>query len=405
MSLYITLIILFLIVAIFLQVDFVYYIVYVCVGIWLWARWLVPRQLKRIEVSRQNPQRVFWNERFSAQITVHNEGWLRLPWLLIRDSVPLELRIGSQINDIVTLRGREKATLSVNLAGKRRGRFTIGPLRVSTSDVFGLGKTRVRMFPTTDIIVYPRIHTLKSLGLPSKLPFGTLPSEERLFADPSRPVGVREFRSGDSLRSMNWKVSAHTEKLMVRTYQPAVAQEVLLALNLYESDYQRKDRLAYVEWGIELAASLAAHLAQQKQGVVLAPMPVDPAAAAGLSEGLSRLPEDGQGRRPTRAGIETILEALAQLDSQNHTPLEAWLPEACREVQWGTTILVITPTASQTTTEQLHQLVRTGRNPVLIISQPMADRDRLALIERGRRLGFAVFYVPRVYDLAIWQSE
>ncbi len=396
MSLYITLIILFLVVAIFFRVDFVFYIIYVCVAMWIWSRWVIPRQLKRISVTRHYPHRVFWNERFTVELHIQNSGWLSLPWLQLRESVPLELRFAAHMNTVLSLRGREKTQIKEEFIGKRRGRHQIGPLSVSTGDLFGLGTLQTVVFPADDVIVYPRIHSLKSLGLPSKLPFGTLPSEERLFADPSRPMGVREYRSGDSLRTMNWKVSAHTRKLMVRTYQPAVAQQVLIALNLYEPDFSRKDHYAYIEWSIELAASLAAHLIQQKQEVVLAPPP------EAIHQGPSTLSSE---KSAGRAGAEVILEKLAQIELQTETTLAEWLPHACREVQWGTTILVITPTVSTRITEILHQLVRTGRNPVLIISQPLSDKEQLALYQRARQLGFVVYYVPRVTDLAVWQFE
>ena len=40
------LIIAFLIFAFFLQVDFIFYIVYVCLGIYAWSRWMTPRVLQ-----------------------------------------------------------------------------------------------------------------------------------------------------------------------------------------------------------------------------------------------------------------------------------------------------------------------------------------------------------------------
>src|SRR5690606_29119085 len=140
-----------------------------------------------------------------------------------------------------------------------------GPLRLTSGDLFGLATPRTGTLPPSYLTVYPRIIPLVQLGLTSRLPFGTVGSKQRLFEDPARPLGTREFRSGDSLRQMNWKASAHTQKMLVRTFEPAISLETHVLLNLHSADYERRDRHYLVEWAIVIASSLAAHLTNQRQ--------------------------------------------------------------------------------------------------------------------------------------------
>ncbi|MCZ7673485.1 MAG: DUF58 domain-containing protein [Chloroflexi bacterium] len=161
-----------------------------------------------------------------------------------------------------------------------------------------------------------------------------------MFEDPARPMGVRDYRSGDSLRQINWKTSAHTRNLMVRTNEPAISLETAVLLNLHLGDYLWRDHRSTVEWGIELAASLAAHLVQARQSVGLITNGIDPLAAQHhtfdeQSGRLLRLFGSGEQNQsadnlsppvpiPTRPGrphLMKILEQLARLEADQTLPL------------------------------------------------------------------------------------
>src|SRR5690606_19628201 len=169
----------------------------------------------------------------------------------------------------VSLRGRESREFHYAVQAIRRGYYRLGPLTVRTGDLFGWSELRAQA-PASYLTVYPRITPLARLGLPSRLPYGAIGSQRRLFEDPARPVGVREYHRGDSLRLINWKVSAHGDNLVVKTLQPAISLDTHILLNLNRDDFSAKTRYSAPEWAIEIAASLAAHLVEQQQAVGLA---------------------------------------------------------------------------------------------------------------------------------------
>ncbi len=417
MNFYLVLIILFLVIAIILRVDFVFYVLYVCAGIWLWSHRVVPRLLRQVRARRLIPSHAYWNEVFTARIEIENPSRLLIPWLEIDESVPMELRLGEAPDQVITLRGRERQIVSYQLLAKRRGLYRVGPLRLSTADLFGLGVLQTVTLPVDYVTVYPRLHPITRPGFSSRLPFGTLPTNQRLFEDHSRPVGVRAYRSGDPLRQINWKVTAHQRQLMVKSYRPAIALDAAIALNLNLEDYARRDRLAYIEWAIELAASLAAHLSERRQPVGLLTNGFDPMKGAGPAPGFD---EQGRLARPAGRKLEPagampprngrphlmkILERLARLEPVTGGAFPAWLPVACQSLSWGTLVLVINPTGGRELEAVLHQLRRAGLNPVLILVNPLADWKLAEQRERGRQLGFAVTYLPTVHELAAWQGQ
>lgn len=410
--------------AFLLRVDFIFYVAYVCIGLYAWSRWRTPRVLAQLKVGRFYSSHAFWGKKVDVAVRVENQSRLPVPWLQLADSVAVELRSGVSLNRVVALRGHAAAEVQYQIQGRQRGYYQLGPMRLATNDLFGLLPEQVGMVAAEYITVYPRIIPLTQLGLPSRLPFGTVSSQQRLFEDPARPMGVRDYRSGDSLRQINWKASAHTRQLVVKTFQPAISLETAVLLNLHSADYSRQNRRTIVEWGIEVAASLAAHLIDQRQAVGLLTNGIDPLQLAGADaaqfddvsgrllqkDAAALRTENPQALLPPkllpgngRAHLMKLLERLARIESEETISFVQWAPTACAPLSWGVTLLAITARGDLETSQALHRLARAGFNPVLIAIEP--DHNFGLVRERGRRLGFQAFNVSRQQDLDQWRTR
>jgi uncharacterized protein (DUF58 family) len=430
MAQYTWLLLILLAIAFFLQVDFIFYILYVFVGVLLWSRFYTPRAMRRLMAGRDYNRRAFLGEIVPVRLAIHNQGRFSIPWLQFDESVPPELRLEESVHQVVTLRGRETYQVTYHVRGSQRGYYQLGPLRLSSGDLFGLSAAYFGYLAADHLTIYPRIIPLTQLGLPSRLPFGTVASRQRLFEDPARPMGVRNFQHGDSLRQMNWKVCAHARQLFVKTFEPAISLETVILLNLHDEDYERSDRAYTVEWAIIVAASLASHLVNQRQAVGLITNGVDPLRAQALhdrgdepdfDETSGRLlyrrnrshSEDDRERavrwippalppRNGRSHLMKILEQLARIETDHTISFAAWATAACVSLSWGVTILAITARGDEPTCNTLHRLVRAGFNPILLATEPDYNFDSAR--ERARRLGFRAYKVSAVRDLDRWRQ-
>ncbi|MCA9866787.1 MAG: DUF58 domain-containing protein [Anaerolineales bacterium] len=419
MTLFRWLILLLLGVAFLLRVDFVFYILYVAIGIFAWSQWNNTRALRKIVATRDYRRRAFLGESVDVKLTLQNNSRLAVPWVQFHESIPPELRLETPIRQVTGLRGHQSLSFFYKVKALQRGYYRLGPLQLTSGDLFGLAKPRAGTLRPDFLTVYPRIIPLTQLGLPSRLPFGTIADHRRLFEDPARPMGVREFRSGDSLRQMNWKASAHTQKLMVRTLEPAISLETAILLDLHTAGYERRNRYDSIEWAIVIAASLANHLIDRRQAVGLLTNGVDPLR---LQED-ARVFDDVSGRllfqsvdttgdlarymatateaRTGRSHLMKILELLARVDGHDTVPFTAWASAACVHQSWGITLLAITGAGDIDTCNTLHRLARAGFNPILIAIEP--DANFGVVRERARRLGFQAFNVHNRRELAQWQ--
>jgi uncharacterized protein (DUF58 family) len=380
------------VVAVLLRMDWIYYLVYVVGGVWLFSHWWIRRSLRHLAVNRNLPGHAFNGETVQVDLRLTNRSRLPLPWLHLHESVPLNLQSGEGYQTgyraVISVGSRAVAHYRYTLYCRRRGYYTVGPLQLSNGDLFGFVQSAWEELSPMNITVYPQVLPLSKLGLRSRLPFGNLKSRQRIFEDPTRMAGVRAYNTGDSLRQIHWKASAHEDTLLIKKFDPAISLNTAVALDLNRAAYPEREILSGSEWGIVVAASLANHLVGQRQPVGL------------LSNGLDPLTGKMAISVPSRTGrghLMTVLDLLARIELHDcDQPLEQWLSNQTVYLEWGTTLLLVTPHLSEDALWSLHMLYRRGLNTMVMICARQSGLQQIK--GHGERLGIPIYQT-------IWNAD
>ncbi|MCB0130559.1 MAG: DUF58 domain-containing protein [Caldilineaceae bacterium] len=371
-----------------LRQDWIYFLVYIVGGIWLISHWWVRRSLRRLTVHRTFLHRAFVGDEIDVTLHFRNQSWLPIPWLQIREQVPLDLKSIDEYNIVLSVGGKSQGEHHYKLLAKRRGYYAVGPLVLRTGDLFGFTYADWRETNSINVTIYPQVLPLYKVGLPSRSPFGNLSSRQRLFEDPTRLSGVRAYAVGDSLRRIHWKASAHEDNLLVKKFQPAIALDTLIVLDLNRRAYPDKSAFGDSEWAIVVAASLASYAIGQRQPVGL------------LTNGLDAPTQQQAAPLPIRQGqghLMAILAALARIQMHEFEQEFAdWLPRRINDMPWGTTIILVLPRLDEATLWALHQAYRRGSNVVVLICSPQANFQNIRA--QAERLGVKV-------HRSVWESE
>lgn len=354
-------------IAALLQMDWVTYLLYVVGGVWLFSQWWTRRSLEHLQVERRMDSRGFTGDEVLTTVVLRNPGRLPIPWVRLQESLPVELKSIASYSAVTTIGGRSQIEHTFPLYCQRRGYFEVGPLRLYAGDLFGFSQNSRQEPQPASFIVYPRVLSLQQLGLPSWLPFGTLRSRHRIFEDPTRISGVRPYDRNDGMRRIHWRASARENELLVKKYQPGIALSTTLVLDLLAPAYPLRERYSATEWAITVAASLVSHLcADQQQAVGLLCSGWDP-----LSGAAARPIPSHSGR----AHLMTMLDLLARIqvaepeqaaDTVHEQKLSDWLPKHTADLNWGSTLLVVTARATDDLLWALHHLYRRGLRIVLV---------------------------------------
>lgn len=383
-----------LLVAVVLRVEFYFAIVYLFGAIYVLSRLWARRLKGALRAQRQLETRAFIGDRVPVQVTLHNVGWLPIPWLTATEMLPLELASPPFHREALTLGAKESQTLRYELRCQRRGYYAIGPLRLQTGDLLGVAHHMPFQVEPSFLTVYPRVVPLHKLGLPTHSPSVALVARSPLFEDPARIMGVREYRRGDSPRRIHWTATASTGRMVVKNYQPSIARETLICLDMRDEGYAHEQLHSASELAVIVAASLANHIiVQEKLPVGLAMDVWDP------------LPKD-QVRvmlppRSERAHLSQILEVLARARLTSGVSFAELLRTASLELSWGGTLAIVTGHADSWLLENLLVLRRAGYMVSVILVQPRQGLGELQ--QQAEVLGVSVRQVWYEHDLETWQ--
>ena len=125
----------------------------------------------------------------------------------------------------------DKISRNYTLRAPERGVYELGPANIRTGDPFGMFPEEREGVHNNRITVYPRIVGLEEQVIPSRRPFGEIAGGLRIFEDPSRIAGLRDYEPGDSFRRVDWNATARVGKLQSRVYDPTSSHHLLICLN------------------------------------------------------------------------------------------------------------------------------------------------------------------------------
>jgi uncharacterized protein (DUF58 family) len=380
-------------VAIFLREDFVLALVYLFVGVFAVGRWWSRRAMDGVRFTRTFPRRALFGEQVPVKLEIINTRWLPVVWLQFTDNLPIELNAPHASRYVVSLGAHERAQLKCTLQASKRGYYPIGPLRLRSGDLIGLAGEVYREGPAEYLTVYPKIILLSNLKLPSRSPIGTLRHTQPIYEDPSRVRGKRDYVAGDSLRSIDWKASAALGRLQVKQFEPSIALETAIFLNLNSQEYHYRGRIEATELAIVVAASIANWIVGRRQSVGLAVNGLDPVAADGRVQFLP--PRKG------RAQLIRLLDVLARIRSVEAEPLAEVVQRELARLTWGTTLVLITGTADDAVFETIFRARRLGLEVTLILIGTVVDSA--AIRQRAKHFNIPLYEFSRERDLDVWR--
>lgn len=124
------------------------------------------------------------------------------------------------------------ARASYPVTTHRRGVLTIGPLRLSVTDPFGVAHRSVTGAAASTVIVHPSVEPVMlpgSLVALDPLPATTLST---VIGGGEDFQGLREYAVGDDLRRVHWLSTARRDELMIRQQERPARGRLLIVVDL-----------------------------------------------------------------------------------------------------------------------------------------------------------------------------
>lgn len=343
----------------------------------LWARYVFRRVSVRSDLSEV---RAFQGETVEMRFELENRKPLPLPWFDLRLAVSEELDVEGEEPvaasapglNWLTRRGAlgwyERRRWRLRLTASERGQFQLGPTQLHSADILGLFPRHWNDGGTTAFLAYPRIFALDDFGLPADRPLGESKGRNRIFEDPLRIAGLRDYEPGDPLRRIDWKATARRGELQSRVYEPSAVQHLYVLLNIDTLEHSWEGYLKDdLERNVSMAASLAVWATDQRYAVGL------------LANG--SLPNSDRPIRlaPSRARsqLTRILETLAVVQPLTMGDLASRLRRESGRLPLGSTLVLAVAYVPDELAEVMRRLQHEGYRVAVVVTSERVDLDKL----------------------------
>ena len=300
-----------------------YFGVMVLVVSWAWAR-LGGRGLDVTRGAQEGAYEV--GQEFREKMEVTNASIIGVPWVVVEDRAGIP---GYEASRVFSLPGRGSRRWSSHGRFTARGRYALGPIRLTTGDPFGFfQRTRVVGVEAT-ITVYPRLVDVMDLLPGSSHSSGDSRVFGRFSDTPPDALGIREHDPSDGYNRIHWPSTARLGRPMSRSFERYEGADTLVVLDLGASVHHGRDATSTLEHAVSLAASVAMAAIQRGQSVAL------------------RCNDAGATSLPAGSGpnhLRRILDFLSVAQATGTHPITTALPGATgRHSQES--VVVITPAA------------------------------------------------------------
>jgi uncharacterized protein (DUF58 family) len=348
---------------------------------WLNVHWLrVTRQIRTRHVQVGN----FIEEHF----VIRNTSWLPKLWVEIKDKANLPGHRASRV--VSGLGSKSQKSWHIRTPCYQRGRFTLGPISLTSGDPFGLFQfTKDLAHFTSNVVVYPMTVDLPAFQPPVGEQTGGEAIHRRTHYVTTNVSGIRDYAFGDSFNRIHWPSTARTNRLMVKEFELDPMADVWIFLDMekqVQAGMSYKDLpppvLPTVHWeklpkfelppsteeyGVAIAASVSKHFLVQNRAVGL------------ITYANAHHREIAQSDRGERQ-LTRIYEMLAVTQAYGTIPLAEVLAAETLRFSRNTTLIIISPTTDPQWVSVAHHLMSRGVRVTSVVIDPNSfDMPRSSL--------------------------
>lgn len=318
---------------------------------YLWVRQLAGG----VYLERQ--RRYGWaqvGDKIEERWIMHNESWVPVLWAEVHEHSDL---VGYDASRAVGLGIRQSIRWTTSGVCQRRGVYTLGPLRLTMGDPFGLFTVQLLYDYVDTFVIYPPIAALPPLVAPRGSARGTGRANIRSLDLTTNASTVRGYVPGDALNRIHWKTTARRatperEDFYVKEFDLEPSGDLWIILDMDARPHAGEGDESTEEYGVIVAASLANQLLRENHAVGLVTMNGGPVII------------------PPQKGHQQLWELLRELSgvhAVSETPLNELIEMLEPVAGRGMSAVVVTPSAEPDWFRGLTMLLRHGIHPTAIL--------------------------------------
>lgn len=323
-----------------------------------------------VNILWKNNDKVQVGDKVRIELEFYNSGIFPIPYLKVKTNFSKRLTGEAEHALVYSIMPASKSIITKEFVCKNKGIYQLGYAEVEFGDAMGIFKWKKVFETDVSLYVYPKQHNLKSLMIPFRQNFGTVPVNHSAYEDFASVRDIRKYNTGDSLKKIHWKVTAHKGEFFVKNLELNATADINVFWDLYHENYSGELADAIEELGAECAVSIIKYALQNMMQVSL----------YAKEQSIIRMSGAGIGRYPE------FLDQITKAEVTGDTLVWDLVKREAQKLNLGATAIIITPQIDDIALDVLLGLKSRGIEFTVIVlchSKELVNSNVEALKHRG----------------------
>ncbi len=240
-----------------------YVIFYVLLVSFVVALVTIIKYKRNLEVKVGLQKQIYsTGENDELTMIIRNQGIIPVPYMIVKNSALGSIN-GSYRGDAISLGIDDNLWIKNKIKFSHRGEYDFGDIYMEISDFFNIFTYTLNMSNKKPVKVYPRIYELEKIEAKGMDIFKNTLVKKSGIEDMYNLSEVREYREGDSLKRVHWKVSAKQGDLYVKNFDTVSGEEGHLFLDMSMGNFQYDRSGMQEEQMIDFFSSLIFYMVEK----------------------------------------------------------------------------------------------------------------------------------------------
>lgn len=304
----------------------------------LFASWRLSRSnVRNISLLIEAPHEIFAKSPLSIRYLFSNHTNYDKFGLEVKDEIT------KQTFGITTIPSQSTISLYSNISFPQRGVLTWKHIKLTSEFPFSFIIQNYKLLIENTLLVLPKPLKYSSIKLPTHASMFREGSFSSITRTASQDfAGLREYHTGDSHKSIDWKATAKSNKLIVKEFEEDLPSGVSILLDLPDTGYEEDRAKDFFEKSITLAASMVWEIAHQGYLILFAYADKIVSYKRGREHALN------------------ILRAMAYANFYEDIKRENHIPAILSQIPIGTTVILISFNFREEVKQHLRKLLASG---------------------------------------------
>lgn len=318
--------------------------------------------IRSLEATIILPQAsMYRDEKIDINYRISNRGFFSIPYLEIENEILKKLSKEDSKKTVIGLEKAESYKKKETIYLNRRGYYELVSIKVRVRDVFGLYSFKKTLSSPSSLLVYPRPIEINHFKIISSQVSGELLVKESTSKDRTSIESFRDYISGDSIKSIHWKLSGKFNQLIIKEYENSGDTNTLLLVDNSKKNFSNDLDRRTEDKSVDIALSLVDYCLRKNIPTIL--------KTQNKSSALSL-----EGRE--EGDLKAFLELFAKLQADGSYSFKSFVEAQIEDSRKNTTIILVSNSLDREIASRILDIKMRGINIIAIFVTDIENQFR-----------------------------